>query len=174
MGFGGGGSGSFVLPNHKHTNVLADGGALVGATSLIDLETIDAYFATEYALVKPTFTNTSAANTSFSTGSTSLVNVTSAAVTLQATGKFLFVASCSGQITGTTVGSLGWRLTHDGNLIDTLEKNRSTSTDPFTIDGYTLSSTGTSDGTALQVQTSVTSTTNVINRVSLSVVEVTE
>jgi hypothetical protein len=49
MGFGGGGSGSFVLPNHEHTNVLADGGALVGATSLVDAETLDAWFATEFA-----------------------------------------------------------------------------------------------------------------------------
>ena len=36
MGFGGGGSGSFVLPNHDHTNVLADGGALDEAVSLIN------------------------------------------------------------------------------------------------------------------------------------------
>jgi hypothetical protein len=50
MGFGGGGSGSFVLPNHEHTNVLADGGALVGATSLVDAETLDAWFASEFAL----------------------------------------------------------------------------------------------------------------------------
>lgn len=50
MGFGGGGSGSFVLPNHTHTNVLADGGALVGATSLIDLETIDTYLVPSGAI----------------------------------------------------------------------------------------------------------------------------
>ncbi len=36
MGFGGGGSGSFVLPNHEHTNVLADGGELDEIVSLIN------------------------------------------------------------------------------------------------------------------------------------------
>ena len=43
MGFGGGGSGSFVLPNHDHTNVLADGGELLEATSLIDGITLKAW-----------------------------------------------------------------------------------------------------------------------------------
>ncbi len=43
MGFGGGGSGSFVLPNHDHTNVLADGGELLEATSLIDGVTLKAW-----------------------------------------------------------------------------------------------------------------------------------
>lgn len=45
MGFGGGGSGSFVLPNHDHTNVLADGGELLEATSLIDGITLAAWIA---------------------------------------------------------------------------------------------------------------------------------
>ena len=43
MGFGGGGSGSFVLPNHDHTNVLADGGELLEAISLIDGITLKAW-----------------------------------------------------------------------------------------------------------------------------------
>lgn len=43
MGFGGGGSGSFVLPDHDHTNGLADGGELLQATSLIDGITLQAW-----------------------------------------------------------------------------------------------------------------------------------
>ncbi len=49
MGFGGGGSGSFVLPNHTHTAVLQDGGVLGGASSLVDAETLDAWFVSEFA-----------------------------------------------------------------------------------------------------------------------------
>jgi hypothetical protein len=45
MGFGGGGSGSFVLPNHDHTNVLADGGELLEATTLIDGITLAAWMS---------------------------------------------------------------------------------------------------------------------------------
>ncbi len=47
MGFGGGGSGSFVLPNHDHTNVLADGGELLEATTLIDGVTMKAWIDAE-------------------------------------------------------------------------------------------------------------------------------
>jgi hypothetical protein len=46
MGFGGGGSGSFVLPNHDHTNAAADGGALDEAISLINDGAADVTFAT--------------------------------------------------------------------------------------------------------------------------------
>ncbi len=46
MGFGGGGSGSFVLPNHDHTNILADGSALDEAVSLINDGAADVTFNT--------------------------------------------------------------------------------------------------------------------------------
>lgn len=53
MGFGGGGSGSFVLPNHDHTNVLADGGELDADVSLIhdgiNAVTFDAWIAAKFA-----------------------------------------------------------------------------------------------------------------------------
>jgi hypothetical protein len=45
MGFGGGGSGSFVLPNHDHTNVLADGGELEELVTLVDGSTLAAWYA---------------------------------------------------------------------------------------------------------------------------------
>ena len=45
MGFGGGGTGSFVLPDHLHTNALADGGALDEAVSLINDGAADVTFA---------------------------------------------------------------------------------------------------------------------------------
>jgi hypothetical protein len=53
MGFGGGGTGSFSLPDHEHTDTLQDGGALVGNTSLVDSETLDTYVASEVATLKP-------------------------------------------------------------------------------------------------------------------------
>ena len=38
MGFGGGGSGSFVLPNHTHSSVLEDGGELEKLITKVDTE----------------------------------------------------------------------------------------------------------------------------------------
>jgi|APSaa5957512493_1039668.scaffolds.fasta_scaffold04521_8 hypothetical protein len=49
MGFSGGGTGSFVLPDHTHTNAIANGGALVGATSLVDAAVMDTYVYGELA-----------------------------------------------------------------------------------------------------------------------------
>ncbi len=43
MGFGGGSSGSFSLPNHKHTNTLLDGGELKDLETLVDGATLNAY-----------------------------------------------------------------------------------------------------------------------------------
>ena len=78
MGFGGGGSGSFVLPNHTHTNVLADGGALVAATTLVGAATLDGWvdpklIATSDEVLK---------SGTFSTTSNTFVDVTGMTVTL--------------------------------------------------------------------------------------------
>ena len=83
MGFGGGGSGSFVLPNHTHTNALADGGALPSATTLIDALTIQAYSDAEYTAnhVKPVVQQFHL-GTIFSTSSATLVDITGMTLTL--------------------------------------------------------------------------------------------
>ncbi len=49
MGFGGGGSGSFVLPNHLHTNGAADGGDLEEAVTLVDGATMLAWWNAKLA-----------------------------------------------------------------------------------------------------------------------------
>jgi len=43
MGFGGGGSGSFVLPDHTHSSVLDDGGELERLITKVDLDTLQTY-----------------------------------------------------------------------------------------------------------------------------------
>ncbi len=172
MGFGGGGTGSFVLPNHTHTNAIANGGALVGATSLIDLETIDTYFASEYAAVKPIFTQTQSKDTTFSTGSTVVTNITNCAITLQAAGKYFLSCECVGEITSTVVGSLLWQLSDNAVKLDSEARQRSVSTDAFTKVTTTLSAIGASDGNVVRAMTGVTSATNVLTMANLLCIEV--
>ena len=43
MGFGGGGTGSFVLPDHKHSSTDEDGGVLDADVTEVDLTTLDDY-----------------------------------------------------------------------------------------------------------------------------------
>ncbi|MBT6438146.1 MAG: hypothetical protein HOK72_00470 [Flavobacteriales bacterium] len=43
MGFGGGGSGSFVLPDHTHSSVLEDGGELERLVTKVDTETLEKF-----------------------------------------------------------------------------------------------------------------------------------
>jgi len=45
MGFGGGGTGSFSLPDHLHTNALLAGGSLEELVTLVDGATMAAWFA---------------------------------------------------------------------------------------------------------------------------------
>ncbi len=68
MGFGGGGSGSFVLPNHDHTNILADGGELLEATSLIDGVTLQTWVSAEIAAITDTLGWIELANVDLSGG----------------------------------------------------------------------------------------------------------
>ena len=91
MGFGGGGSGSFVLPNHTHTNVLADGGALSDTSSLVDAATIQVWFDNEYAAVKGSISSQKdTLSPQFTTTSGTYVDVTGITLTLpNNTGKAL-------------------------------------------------------------------------------------
>jgi hypothetical protein len=100
MGFGGGGTGSFSLPDHNHTNVLQDGGELDETVSLIDngaTVTLKAWIdaAIAAAIVAPT--TQSQINTAvFSTSSTSLVDITGMSLTLPSnTGKSLVTVALS-------------------------------------------------------------------------------
>ncbi len=88
MGFGGGGSGSFVLPNHKHTNVLADGGNLEELVSLIDGITLKVWLDAAIAAI-PVATAQAIGLTAgdFSTTSTSWVDVTGMSLTLPNTSR---------------------------------------------------------------------------------------
>jgi hypothetical protein len=95
MGFSGGGTGSFSLPNHEHTNVLEDGGQLDEAVSLIDDEgapvTLETWLNTAIAAGAPTSevdTNTTGDQTINSTD----VDLNDMAVTLpNNTGKSLVI-----------------------------------------------------------------------------------
>jgi hypothetical protein len=94
MGFGGGGSGSFVLPNHKHTNVLADGGNLEELVSLIDGITFKAWIDAKILANAPTIDSVvNAAN--FSTSAGVYVDVTGMSITMptKTNGKYMLVAS---------------------------------------------------------------------------------
>jgi hypothetical protein len=98
MGFGGGGSGSFVLPNHKHTNVLADGGALDEAISLINDGAADVTFST-WVNAKITSAHTSPTiqrdelGANVTTTSVTFVDITGLSITVpNNTGKFLITA----------------------------------------------------------------------------------
>jgi len=48
MGIGGGGTGTYSLQDHTHTNADEDGGALVGDTTLVDAETLDTWFNSSF------------------------------------------------------------------------------------------------------------------------------
>ena len=52
MGFGGGGTGSFALPNHDHTNALEDGGELLENTTLVDGSTMLAWLNSKNFITK--------------------------------------------------------------------------------------------------------------------------
>lgn len=49
MGFSAGGNGSYSLQNHKHTNTALDGGALDADVTLVDAETLNQWWASQYA-----------------------------------------------------------------------------------------------------------------------------
>ncbi len=116
MGFGGGGSGSFVLPNHDHTNVLADGGELLEATSLIDGITlkawVDSAVAVSVAATAPTIQQ-SLMLVSFTTSSITYVDLTSCTLTMPApTGKAIIEWQCSWY--HSVAGAMLWRFVDDG------------------------------------------------------------
>jgi hypothetical protein len=117
MGFGGGGSGSFVLPNHKHTNVLADGGELEELVSLVDGATMKAWVTAEIAAGKTVFTKETDRLTSiFSTVSATKVPITGLSVVLDASGQALINFYCSfyNTVAGSTIIDV-----YDGtNVID--------------------------------------------------------
>ncbi len=108
MGFGGGGSGSFVLPNHTHTNALADGGALQELVSLVDATTIKAYSDAEYAAnhVLPTIQEVTFA-TVFTTTSAVPVDVTGSTLTLPTVtngkGLVIVAAQCANSSAGAVI-----------------------------------------------------------------------
>jgi hypothetical protein len=81
MGFGGGGSGSFVLPNHKHTNVLADGGDLEEAVTLVDGVTLAAWLTAKGFLSTTTITTANLAAT-FTNNTGTLLEVTGMSIVL--------------------------------------------------------------------------------------------
>jgi hypothetical protein len=93
MGFGGGGSGSFVLPNHKHTNVLLDGGELEELVSLVDGATLNAWLAAKLLLIAPTNQSITLSG-DFTTVSTTVVDVTGMSLTVanRSNGKYIFNA----------------------------------------------------------------------------------
>jgi hypothetical protein len=90
MGFGGGGSGSFVLPNHEHTNAVADGGELDQTLSLMNGVIMQTW--RKAVLTKQEYK----LGSTFTTSSLTLVDVTAFTLTmLNNTGKF----SCTGSVT---------------------------------------------------------------------------
>ncbi len=92
MGFGGGGSGSFVLPNHKHTNILADGGELEELVSLVDGATMKVWVTAEAAAAKSVFTEeTDKLTSTFTTGSITKVPITGLSVVLGGSGQALIL-----------------------------------------------------------------------------------
>jgi hypothetical protein len=98
MGFSGGGTGSFSLPNHNHTNVLLDGGELDEAVSLIDngaTVTLKAWCEGLIASNKASFASEQDQLTSdFTTSSNTPVNVTGLSVGLDAAGQALMTFDC--------------------------------------------------------------------------------
>ena len=92
MGFGGGGSGSFVLPNHTHTNVLANGGELEDLVSLVDGVTMQVWLDAELALKKPLISDV-LRTTNFTTVSSTYVDITTFTKTMSnvTNGKALLI-----------------------------------------------------------------------------------
>ena len=104
MGFGGGGSGSFVLPDHTHTNAIADGGDLEDLVSLVDGATLQAWFDAEFALVKPVYSKqTIVPTTAQTTTSTSLVDMTAGTLTLPTRTGGLAYISLNAEMENSTV-----------------------------------------------------------------------
>ncbi len=107
MGFGGGGSGSFVLPNHDHTNILADGGELLEGTSLIDGVTLQTWWTAEYATAKhlaPTIQQ-DVLTVNFTTTSGTHVDVTGLLLTMPNVTDGKALINCSFSIYNATVNS---------------------------------------------------------------------
>lgn len=88
MPFGGGGSGSYSLQNHKHTNTLQDGGSLDSTASLIDSVTIASYVqglidSTNKVVLLDEYTAASAESTKTFTFSPALDNDTYSKIIIQ-------------------------------------------------------------------------------------------
>jgi hypothetical protein len=83
MGFGGGGTGSFALPNHTHTNVTEDGGELEELVSLVDGATLQAWVSAEILSAKPVPASQEVLKSgTFTTTSSTLVDITGMTATL--------------------------------------------------------------------------------------------
>jgi hypothetical protein len=108
MGFGGGGSGSFVLPNHLHTNGVADGGDLEELVSLIDGITFKAWLDAAIA-ASPATTQTVEKSGDFTTTSTSVVDFTGMSITMPNVTNGKYMLSCVLDWSRSIAGLCQWR-----------------------------------------------------------------
>ena len=145
MGFGGGGSGSFVLPNHDHTNVLADGGELLEATSLIDGITLKAWLDTAIAASVaaniPTIQHDSL-GANVTTVSTSFVDITGLSITVpnKTNGKFMLTGVYV--YTNSTSANIRFRFVDDATNINAVVDTSIAGNNATTTDCYTGNSNG--------------------------------
>ena len=78
MGFGGGGSGAFSLPDHDHTNAALDGGELSDLVTLVDGVTLQSWLQTHIRATKQL--SETASNQNITLGS--FVDVTNLTLTM--------------------------------------------------------------------------------------------
>ncbi len=148
MGFGGGGSGSFVLPNHKHTNVLADGGELEELVSLIDGITLKAWLDAAIITAKGTITSQEDAASAFTTTSATYVDITGFSITVpNDAGKSLITSQISGGLNIADAFSV--RLMNDTTALGAYPVHNDTATANY---GVTLAAIVDCDGQVVKTQ----------------------
>lgn len=164
MGFGGGGSGAFSLPNHLHTNALLAGGALDEAVSLINDGVGDVTFITWINAIlaaKAPTRQRVVPGTNFSTTSLTLVDVTGYKITMPTVtnGKFLvnFVVNSH----NTSLGAVNVYVLVDDVTAKQPQQVSCPAANYVLIN--TLSLTGTQSGQAIKLQMKVNAGAGTVN-----------
>ena len=173
MGFGGGGTGSFSLPDHTHTATLQDGGSLEDLASLVDDVTLQTWVSAEIAsaVTSPTKQLVTLGST-FSTTSTTLVDITGMSITVanKTNGKFVMSANMTSSALAINNASFAW--SDDGVVGQDFVQHFSHVGNEI----VTLNHVGDSDGQVVKLQCHITSTTLYVSAGagSSSVLEVLE
>jgi hypothetical protein len=160
MGFNGGGTGSFVLPDHTHTATDEDGGVLDADGTLVDAATLEAFVDSRLPAVATRQDVTVSGSQTFVTNDT-FEDVTGLAITMpNNTNKSLVVFTVE-WLSAAVGGSCFIRLVNDGVAEDDFLMQVATAGRPIVT---TLPLVVDNDGQIIKVQATRTSSITLTTR----------